>query len=68
MAERLPFYLKGRWLKLVRDIRQQEHSPDISDMVRCVSKAAEEANDPVFGELTATTKKSCSFQQEEYKE
>lgn len=57
VAERLPFYLKGRYLKLVRDLRQQERSPDISDMVRFVSKAAEEANDPVFGELTATTKR-----------
>ena len=34
VAERLPYYLKGRWLKLVRDIRQQERSPDISDMAR----------------------------------
>ncbi|XP_030845109.1 uncharacterized protein LOC115925437 [Strongylocentrotus purpuratus] len=57
VAERLPYYLKGRWLKLVRDIRQQERSPDISDMARFVSNAAEEANDPVFGDLTATTKR-----------
>ncbi|XP_054772959.2 uncharacterized protein LOC129280991 [Lytechinus pictus] len=60
LAERLPFHLKARWLKVVRDIRQRGRSPDITDMVKFVSDAAEEVNDPVFGELTATSPRSAS--------
>ena len=58
VVERLPFYLKGRWLKLVRDIRHSGGCPDIMDIMKFVSAAAEEANDPVYGELTVTSSRS----------
>lgn len=51
IIERLPHYLKGRWLRVVKDIRHHGRSPNISDVVRFISEAAEEVNDPVFGGL-----------------
>ena len=60
VVERLPFYLKGRWLKVVRDIRQSGGCPNIKDIVTFVSAAAEEANDPVYGELTVTSRSESS--------
>ncbi|KAJ8031990.1 hypothetical protein HOLleu_25384 [Holothuria leucospilota] len=52
IVERLPNYLRSRWLRQARHIRKHENrSPKINDVVDYVEGAAEEANDPVFGKL-----------------
>ncbi|XP_041453667.1 uncharacterized protein LOC121406862 [Lytechinus variegatus] len=51
IIERLPYYLKSRWLRVVKDIRHHGRAPNITDVVNFVSDAAEEVNDPVFGAL-----------------
>ncbi|XP_072171548.1 uncharacterized protein [Diadema setosum] len=60
VVDRLPFYLKGRWLKVVQDIRHKGGCPDITDVVKFVSAAAEEVNDPVFGEITVQSKSDAA--------
>nr|XP_054773349.1 uncharacterized protein LOC129281437 [Lytechinus pictus] len=52
---RLPFSLRSRWLKLVKMIRDTGRSPNIYDVVRFVSDAADEMNDPVYGALVQGT-------------
>ena len=53
LVERLPSYLKNRWKKEVRDIRKfKERNPVFEDVVKFVEEAAEEANDPVYGNMT----------------
>ena len=46
--EKLPDYLKGRWRSKLQEIKLTR-KPDFEDMVLFVEKAAEEANDPVYG-------------------
>lgn len=53
IVERLPVYLKNRWVRLVREIRKNKgRSPQIGDLISFVDDAAEEATDPVYGNLT----------------
>ncbi|XP_064635262.1 uncharacterized protein LOC135492633 [Lineus longissimus] len=49
IIERLPLYLQNKWKGAAYKIRQEARSPSIQDMLWFVSKAADEANDPVFG-------------------
>ena len=56
IIERLPYYLKSRWLRVVKDIRHHDRAPNITDVVDFVSDAAEEVNDPVFGALVEAKK------------
>eukprot|EP00057_Strongylocentrotus_purpuratus_P011332 XP_011665806.1 PREDICTED: uncharacterized protein LOC105439021 [Strongylocentrotus purpuratus] len=51
LAERLPFHLKGKWLSRVGAIRRQERIPRFEDLMYFVQEAAQEVNDPVYGEL-----------------
>ncbi|XP_063955063.1 uncharacterized protein LOC135153986 [Lytechinus pictus] len=57
IVERLPYYLRARWLKVVKDVRHQGRSPKLKDVVRFVTDAACEINDPVYGELFGDKKK-----------
>ena len=50
IVEILPYHLRSRWLRCVKDIRHQGRSPGIED-VKFVAGAAEEVNDPVYGGL-----------------
>ncbi|XP_030834878.1 uncharacterized protein LOC105444169 [Strongylocentrotus purpuratus] len=51
IVERLPLYLCGRWLSVVRRIRREDRFPNIFDLVDFVQGAADEENDPVYGRL-----------------
>ncbi|XP_011672748.2 uncharacterized protein LOC100889831 [Strongylocentrotus purpuratus] len=51
IVERLPLYLCGRWLSVVRRIRREDRLPNIFDLVDFVQGAADEENDPVYGRL-----------------
>ena len=53
VISRLPVYLQHRWRKEVCAIRRQSGgNPRFEDVVRFVKDAAEEANDPVYGNIT----------------
>ena len=56
IIERLPYYLKSRWLRVVKNIRHHDRAPNITDVVDFVSDATEEVNDPVFGALVEVKK------------
>ena len=57
IAERLPTYLKARWIKEVHSIKSRESRvPSAGDLVTFVEMAAAEATDPVFGSLLGTNK------------
>jgi len=49
IAQRLPQYLKTRWVREVQHLKRRQGSPSIDDLIIFVEGAAEEANDPVFG-------------------
>ncbi|KAJ8017536.1 hypothetical protein HOLleu_44990 [Holothuria leucospilota] len=52
IAERLPYYLRSRWVRRAREIRKKGGKvPNIEDLTEFVDDAAEEANDPVYGRL-----------------
>jgi hypothetical protein len=52
ITERLPVYLQNRWRKEARDIRvRRQAAPSIEDLAAFITRAAEEANDPVFGQI-----------------
>ena len=57
IIERLPHYLRSRWLRIVKDKRLQGRSPDLADVVHFVADAALEVNDPVYGGLLADKRK-----------
>ncbi|XP_064647481.1 uncharacterized protein LOC135500165 [Lineus longissimus] len=56
IVEKLPLYLQNKWKAVVRKIRQENRSPTIQDTLIFVSRAAEEANDPVFGKCGTASK------------
>ncbi|XP_072178274.1 uncharacterized protein [Diadema setosum] len=51
VTERLPYYLRARWLKVVSTARKDRRLPSISDLVTLLQEVAKEENDPVFGRL-----------------
>ena len=51
IAQRLPQYLKTRWIRDVQSIRNKDRSLNIEDLIAFIESAAEEANDPVFGSI-----------------
>nr|XP_054755549.1 uncharacterized protein LOC129261514 [Lytechinus pictus] len=61
IVERLPYHLRSRWLRSVKDIRLQGRSPSITDVVRFVSDAADEINDPVYGGLFEDRKRDAQL-------
>ena len=68
IIERLPYYLKSRWLRVVKDIRHHDRAPNITDVVDFVSDAAEEVNDPVFGALVEAKKEYPPSRREQVKQ
>lgn len=57
IVERLPGYLQNRWRRqAVTTRRAYGRYPDFAHLVKFVDDAAEEANDPVFGNLQTQTK------------
>ena len=52
IVERLPMYLRSRWLREVQSTRKRFHvSPDIEQLIGFAEEAATESNDPVYGQL-----------------
>ena len=55
IVEKLPVYLRNRWIKQVRGIKKNKNRPpQMQDLVEFVDDAAEEANDPVYGNMSKT--------------
>jgi len=58
VVNRLPTYLKHRWIRRVREVRtNQERETNMRDLVSFVTGAAEEASDPVYSKLTSGKEK-----------
>ncbi|KAK3895047.1 hypothetical protein Pcinc_001215 [Petrolisthes cinctipes] len=52
IVEKLPYYLKTRWIKANHEIRSKyKRGVEIVELVKFISDAADEASDPVFGTL-----------------
>ncbi|XP_033111196.1 uncharacterized protein LOC117112236 [Anneissia japonica] len=52
IAEKLPNYLKTRWLKKNHNIKfEKNRNPRLDDLILFITSAAREANDPIFGKL-----------------
>ncbi len=52
IVENLPYYLKTKWIKNNHDIRSKyKRGADITELVKFIRDAADEASDPVFGRL-----------------
>ena len=62
IVDRLPSYLQDRWRTRVQQIRTLKR-PTFKDLVEFTERAAEEANDPVYGQLGAerTTRGTSAF-------
>ena len=55
IVEKLPVYIINRWIKQVRGIKKNKNRPpQIEDLVEFVDDAAEEENDPVYGNMSKT--------------
>ena len=53
IVEKLPTYLQNRWKQEVRKLGERSNRrPQFGDIVSFVDKAAQEANDPVYGKVT----------------
>ena len=58
IADKLPSYLKTRWLKKNYDIKSdKKRNPRLDDMILFITSAAREANDPIFGKLVQREKR-----------
>jgi hypothetical protein len=56
IVQRLPYYLQTRWRKdAVNSLQFTGQYPDIDILVRFVTRAAKEANDPVFGAIASNS-------------
>ena len=52
IIEKLPYHLKTRWLKEVHRIKTiKKRTPNIDDVTKFITTAAEEVRDPVFGKI-----------------
>ena len=62
IAERLPYNLKSKWLSRTRSLRTVSIRPGIQDLSDFVQEQAEEANDPVFGDIMVFKSRSREAQ------
>ena len=61
VVERLPVYLQTRWRKYVGDIRRsKDRMPEFGELVKFVEDSAQEATDPVYGQLNGKVKSKPS--------
>lgn len=60
IVERLPNFIRGRWIRDVRRIRKQNHTPTMRNLVDFINDIAEELNDPVYGRLNYRGKEDNS--------
>ena len=62
IVDRLPSYLQDRWRTCVQQIRASKR-PTFNDQVEFTERAAEEANDPLYGQLgpERTTRGTSTF-------
>ena len=61
IADRLQSYLRGRWKKHAMDVKRDSGDyPDFGAFVKFVSKEAQEATDPVYGDWNVRHSKSTS--------
>ena len=51
ILERVPPYLRSRWLKTVQEIRVCGRDPTFADLKKLIRTASKEKNDPVFGSI-----------------
>ena len=51
ILQRVPPYLRSRWLKTVQEIRVCGRDPTFTDLKKLIRTAAKEKNDPVFGSI-----------------
>ncbi|KAG1673363.1 hypothetical protein GQR58_015618 [Nymphon striatum] len=52
IVEILPNYLRSRWLREVRKVKERySRAPSVDDLLRFVQESVREANDPVYGKL-----------------
>lgn len=52
IVENLPYYLKTRWMKTNYEIRcKHKRGAEITELVKFIRDAADEASDPIFGRL-----------------
>ena len=52
IVENLPYYLKTRWMKTNYEIRcKHSRGAEITELVKFICDAADEASDPIFGRL-----------------
>ena len=51
ILERVPPYLRARWLKTVQEIRVCGRDPTFADLKKRIRTASKEKNDPVFGSI-----------------
>ena len=58
IAERLPFNLRSKWLSRSRSLRLSFTRPGIQQLSKFIQEQAEEANDPVFGDIMTSRAKS----------
>ena len=62
IVERLPFHLQSRWrTKAVKDVERTGDYPNVEGLVKFLSMAAKEANDPIFGSLATKYKDQKSI-------
>ncbi len=53
IVERLPNYLRYRWIRIVRDIQKKhDRTPKMKDLVSFMEDVAEEENNPVYGSVS----------------
>ncbi|KAK4322778.1 hypothetical protein Pmani_006446 [Petrolisthes manimaculis] len=58
IVKKLPFYLQTRWIKTNHEIRSRyKRSAEITEPVKFINDAADEASDPVFGSLVSRDQK-----------
>lgn len=54
-AAKLPYHLKTRRVRKVHHIRRKGCSPDFGSLIEFIDTAAEEANDPIYGQIVRKT-------------
>ncbi|XP_033636757.1 uncharacterized protein LOC117297719 [Asterias rubens] len=54
IVERLPNYLRYRWIRIVREIQKRnDRIPDMKDLVSFIEDVADEENNPVYGSVSS---------------
>ena len=60
IVERLPFYIRTKWLSRTRYLRSMASKLGVKELCEFIEEQAEEANDPVFGDILLSKPKVSS--------